>query len=553
MGPWQTAANGWGRRAVRYLVLMSISLWLGMAATSSAHAKGWVRAESAHFVIFSELGEAKTRAYIEQLEAFKYLAELMLGADPKSGASSSVFTVYLLTDPQTFQVIRPGLHREVAGFYLHCLEGSVAYSSRSIQWDTSAPDNGLMILLHEYAHHLMYTRMQRFYPNWYVEGFAEYMSTTSLDRGQYRVGAANVFRLPLLRDESVRWIDFRTILDPVKLAAAAKEGNLRSQPFYAQSWLLTHYMLSDSARTRAFNAFFDRLGRGEDAIESFEAETGIRVDALAKELRAHLRKLPAIRVAVPNLPETAIKVTNLPSSLDEYILQSSVLQTCPGEKHGEKLTQELRKLKDRYARDPKFRLELARAEFRFGDVQVARSELEALAQTSEPDPELLYLLGRIYLHAANEEEDEEKSEMLLDKASTHFIAAYKLRKHHPPTLYFLSRTLDSGSEPSKSVVNAANAAAVLAPAVFQYAFHAALINVRADDRQMAIRVLQPFASDPHNTSMAARVVAMIEAIRDDKDMSEIMQTMAGEEEDEDADADADSDSDSDAESESDSE
>jgi hypothetical protein len=375
MGPWQTVADGLGRRAVRYLVLVSVSLCLGTAATSLAHAKEWVRAESAHFELFSELGEAKTRAYIEQFEAFKYLTELMLGADPKSGASNSVFTVYLLTDRQTFQVVQPGIHRDIAGFYLHCPEGAVAYTSRSIQYDPSAPDNGLMVLLHEYAHHLMYTRMQRFYPQWYVEGFAEYMSTTALERGQYRVGAANVFRLPLLRDESVRWIDFRVILDPVKLAAVTEEGNLKSYPFYAQSWLLTHYMLSDSARTRAFNAYFDRLGRGEDAIKSFEEETGIRVDALAKELRSHLRKLPAIRVSVPNLPETAIKITRLPAALDEYILQASALQTCPGDKHGEKLTQDLRNLKDRYARDPKFRLELARAEFRFGDAQVARSEL----------------------------------------------------------------------------------------------------------------------------------------------------------------------------------
>jgi hypothetical protein len=146
---------------------------------------------------------------------------------------------------------------------------------------------------------------------------------------------------------------------------------------------------------------------------------------------------------------------------------------------------------------------------------------------------LLYLLGRIYLRASNEEEDEKKREALLDKASTHFIAAYKLRKHHPPTLYFLSRTLDTESEPSKSVVNAANAAAVLAPAVFQYAFHAAVINLRADDRAMAIRVLQPYASNPHNTSMAARVTAMIEAIREDKDMEEIMKTMADASEEED--------------------
>lgn len=140
-------------------------------------------------------------------------------------------------------------------------------------------------------------------------------------------------------------------------------------------------------------------------------------------------------------------------------------------------------------------------------------------------PELLYLLGRVYLEAAKEEADGERSVALMDKASTHFIAAYKLRKHHPQTLYFLAQTLDTESTPSKSVVNAANAAAVLAPAVFQYAFYAALVNVRAGDRPMAIRVLQPFASNPHDTSMATRVVDMIDAIREEKGVGDVMRAM----------------------------
>lgn len=524
MGPWHAGADGCGGRAIRRLALLSISLFLAGAMTSSAHAKGWVRAESAHFVIYSELGEAKARTYIEQLEAFKYLAELMLGADPNSGASSSVFTIYLLSDPKTFQLIRPGIDKEFSGFYLNCAEGSVAYASRGIQWDPGAPDNGLVVLLHEYAHHLMFTRMQRFYPRWYVEGFAEYMDATTLDRGQYRVGGATPYRVAHLRNESARWLDYSVILDPVKLAEADRR-DLASAEFYAQSWLLAHYMLSDTERTRAFNAYFERVGRGENAVESFESEIGIRVNALPKVLRKHLGKLPALRVAVPNLPDTAVKVTQMPSSVDDYLLLAGAMQGCPSEEHGQTLLEELRKVRASHARDTNFRLELARAEFRFGDIDAARTELEALAQTGEANPELLYLLGRIYLNAYKDETDEEQSAMLLDKASTHFIAAYKLRKHHPQTLYFLAQALDDGSKPSKSVVNAANAAAVLAPAVFQYAFYAALINVRAGDRAMAIRVLQPFASNPHDTSNAARVVDMIDAIREDKSVGDIVRAM----------------------------
>jgi hypothetical protein len=523
MGLWHAIAGGrarGGRPGITAVFL--VFLCAGFATVHTAHAKGWVRAETAHFVIYSDIGESQTREYLEQLEAFKYLAELMLGASPNSSTSSATFTIYLLESQEALRIVRPSFNRYIGGVYLHCHEGSLAFASRPMRWDAWQADSGLIILLHEYAHHLMYSRMQRFYPTWYVEGFADYMSTTTLRDRTYRVGGVHDHRAPYLTDQA-RWLDFGVILDPARFMEAAKKGEIESLQFYAQAWLLTHYMLFDSERTRGFNAYVERLGNGENAVESFESATGIRIDTLPKELRRHRRKMAGLQVTVPNLPEAAIKMTRLPSSQADYVLEAAVLQTCPGEEYGRELTERLRALRGKHADDPRFRLELARAELLFGDAQAARTELEVLAKMGESDAELLYLLGRSYYEAA--QRDTEQREVLMSNAAERFVAAYKLRKLHPPTLYFLSLALDNDAAPSRSVINAANGAAVLAPSVFPYAIRAATINLRSDDRAMASRVMQPFASDPHNAAYAARVTAMIEAIRQDKGIDEIMSTI----------------------------
>jgi hypothetical protein len=50
--------------------------------------------------------------------------------------------------------------------------------------------------------------------------------------------------------------------------------------------------------------------------------------------------------------------------------------------------------------------------------------------------------------------------------------------------------------------------------------HAALVNLRAGDKTTAIRVLQPFANNPHKLEYAAQVAALINELGETEDMSE---------------------------------
>lgn len=510
------------RAGVHLKRLLSMFVLPLMALEQDAHADSWLRAETRHFVVYSNVGVTATRNYVEQLESFKHLAELILGADPKSAIASAKFTLYLFDDQDLLKTVRPSFHPSVAGVYLRCVEGAQAFAYRHRQNDIGGPDIGLEILQHEYAHHLMFSRMRRFYPSWYVEGFADYLSVAKLQRGAFIVGGNSEGRSAQLAAPTP-WIEFSVMLDPKQFVAATQKQQINGLQYYAQSWVLTHYMLADSGRTQAFNAYFDRIGRGEDAISSFESQTGIPVAQLRNQVRAHWRKLPGLKVTVPNLPEADVAIERLPAERSEYILEAAALQTCPDEARGRELTKQLKAMRAKVGKDSRFRVELSRAELLFGDSKAARTELESLAQSGEWAFDVAYLLGRSYFGEA--QRNPEQRVALMAKASAQFLKAYQIDKRYPPNLYFLSKSLDTEETPAKSVINAGTAAALLAPSVAEYAFHAAAVNLRSGDRETAVRVMQPFANNPHDTAQATRISEVINAIQGGKDLPELMAMM----------------------------
>lgn len=483
-----------------------------------ALSRGWIRAESDHFVVYSNVSSGVTRDYIEQLESFKQLAELLLGANGSSSVASARFTLYLLGEQEQLNVVRPALGDRYAGVYMHCDEGAIAFAVRPVQY--SSQDTGLQTLLHEYTHHLMFSRMQRFYPSWYVEGFADYLSTVTLARGAYSIGGNHLGRYYQLTSEAA-WMDFAPLLDQTRYIAEAKKGKLDLGRFYAQSWLLAHYMLSDSNRTQAFNRYFLRMGNGEDALTSFEAETGLKVAQLPSVLRRYLTSLHGIRAKIPGIADAEVRITELPKAQSDYILEAAVLQTCPPEDHAKHLLEQFRSMHARHADDDRFMTALSRAELLYGDAAVARSTLESLAQKSSADFEVFYLLGRSYYDQAARNAEQHQSWMA--QASQAFLTAYRLNKLDAPNLYFLSKSLDDGAAEtiSKAVINAANAAAIFAPGIQTYAMNAAFIDLRAEDRATAIRVLRPFASNPHDVEGSRRIADFIEGLRQNKTAAQL--------------------------------
>lgn len=144
--------------------------------------------------------------------------------------------IYLADGRDDLQEIWPGVGRGVAGFY-----------SRSDDRIYAVVDNtgegSDHTLFHEYAHHYMFQYHSAVYPGWFVEGFAEYFAPSDMRMGQIRYGLHNPGRIYSLNQRN-DWVPMDDVLRSRLTGNSARRG----AAYYAQAWLLTHYMLGAPER-----------------------------------------------------------------------------------------------------------------------------------------------------------------------------------------------------------------------------------------------------------------------------------------------------------------
>ncbi len=516
-----TNCRGMTLKAVSRMLAIALAGVVGLCA--NARAGGWNRVETDHFVITSDGPAKTTESYAQQIEAFRYVALMLLGVDASGARAQAKFDIYLLHDQAQMLKLRPNFGNQLSGYYFPCDEGSTAYSALQEDWVNDGTDSALLTLLHEYSHHLMRQAKPTYYPTWYFEGFAEYMSTTAMENGRILLGKPNPERMPTLREDN--WIKFETVLSPLGLnnGDKAHDESVVSS-FYAQSWLLAHYMLNDSERTKKFNAYFARVGAGEDPVAAFEPATGIAVGNLEHVLRQYLRAMPVVSVRGKDIPQVTAKAQMLPDSENDWLLNASLLKTCMDKPQGQAVLAQLRTL----ASAPtgvttELRLARDHAEILFGDPVVASNDLLALASADDTSFEAHYLAGRALLARAWALKGN-ASAAAGAQAKDEFIQAYRLRKTDAANLYFMSYTLPGGAT-NVNVMNAARGAHTLAPGIGSYAIHEALLDIDANQRDLAIQALTPLASDADHREFAAHMQAAIDAIRTGKSRAEVQRLM----------------------------
>ncbi|MBW8901901.1 MAG: hypothetical protein JF619_28185 [Massilia sp.] len=451
-----------------------------VATSTDSWAEDWIRAESDHFLIFSSVSEKKTVTYVKKLEAFRTLTNMLLGAS--ENAAREKFKIYLLSDPDAMHTVRPEFSKNVRGAYFHCGEGSSAYSTAP---GYSDQELNLTVLFHEYSHYVMFQHARSYYPAWFVEGFAEYLGTADPEQNQISVGGFSTIRGYALSGD--RWMGFERLLDPTFRSVGPKKNDAWDvERFYAQSWLLAHYMLSDPARSKALYAYFSAIGSGADPIASWETITGIKVNTMQRVLTRYADNMYFMKVPVPDYAESAIRITRLAEGTDRFILKGSLLTTCPGVALGKEVLSYLVAQKSEIGNSA-YRLDLARAQLLFGDPADAEPALSQMLADDPHDFQENYLLGRIRMVQADHHTGAEKSD-LIDKARAFFLTAYRANRLDAPNLFYLAKSFSNKPNfPDANVLNAADGAHHLAPAVVEYAVFDSFVNLSNASRPSASR------------------------------------------------------------------
>lgn len=462
---------------------------------SAAQAK-WLRVESPRFVVYGENSERSLREYAEKLEIYDSMLRYMHSMNV-SGVPPRKLEIYLVADNRGLQAVAP-VGDSIAGFYSSSMGDVFAMAIRD-----SEPD---FVVLHEYAHHFMLQYFPYGYPAWLVEGYAEYFGATTIVRDNIEVGRPNNVRAYSLLD--ARWMPFSEVLGKTTSQLKKGEGDL----FYAQSWALTHYLMSDPARYQQLQAYMKAVGAGADPVKAMEQATGKDLEALQKAVRLYAGgRLSYKSLTRKGFPPPAITVTTLPDSANDLLLPYLRMRRGMSKEDGaEFLKTTVRPAAAKRPGDRLSEISLAYGEVWFGDAKAGEAILQRMIAADPKDADALRILGTSRVVQARESDD---PRALLVEGGKYLARSHAARPGDYRTLYYYAVTRQAEANyPSENTLNTLSTAFDLAPQVSDVRLQFARALIANKEWEEARVILLPLANSPHGGGAATAAQGILKDV-----------------------------------------
>lgn len=483
----------------RFATAMLAALGMLLLLPAAAEAR-WLRAESPRFIVYSDGDEATLREYANKLEDFDTILRAFYGLQP-DGVPAQKLEIYLVRRRDSLKRVNPDVGERIAGFYSSSTSGIFAIAENE-PGEEESDDT----LLHEYTHHFMLQNLRGFYPGWLVEGFAEYYMTAKLRASVFVIGNPNSGRAYQLLNE--RWVPTEEVLAkrPLEVPDSQVGG------YYAQAWLMTHYMLSDPVRRKQLFAYVRELAKGVKSIDAWIAATGEDIATLDKKLQTYKRgNLPATGFNRKPHGAAEIQVTALTPAADALLLEGLRLKRGVPPDQASDFVAAIRTAAAKFPGDRFANLTLAQAEVQYGDRAAGEVILDRLIATNADDVDAIVVKALGLMRAA--EDDNDNYRKLYIQAGKLFARANALRPDDYRVLYAYAQTRRSDPDyPSDNTLNVLLLAAELAPQVAEIRVEAArglILRKRFDE---AIEQLTPVANSPHGGGAAEAAKTLLKQI-----------------------------------------
>ncbi|HEX8641495.1 MAG TPA: hypothetical protein VF704_10125 [Allosphingosinicella sp.] len=472
-----------------------LALFLSSFASAPA-AAAWLRAESPNFIVYGEMSGDRLRNRVELLEEFDAFLRILTGTTTPPAPNK--LRVYLTHGSDELSAVWP-MGRWVGGFYRASPEGVFAVADEYADW--RGHEN--QTLLHEYAHHFMMQYHPAPYPSWYVEGFADFVMTAEIRPDYYEFGDTNPVRSSWLT-ASAPWMAYEDLL-------FGDLTRVRVGSFYAQSWLLVHYIMSDESRRRAFVRYVEAVARGEAPRTAFTAAFGMDGPALDQAMRQYARRIPIHRIDRRSRPAPpAIAIESLEAAgLNPPLIEAALMLDLPSG-HGRRVLNRARRAGHG---DDIFGERLqAKAEILLGDLAVADRLLAPLLAAAPNDPEVLYLHGLRHLVAGRRNASARAAEY---RAAQRFFArAFRADPNHYPSLFRYAEALSTGDQfLTENTQNVLLLATSLAPQVSEIRLAAAHVLLLRDKFAEAEALLLPLSTSVHDPRGGERAAEFLRLAR----------------------------------------
>ncbi len=290
-------------RCLFLAVLMFSAPASSVASTRNSEPK-WIRVSSAHFSVLTDANEKKGREISLRLEQMRDIfSQLFLKA--KLQLPEPLDVIALQSDEEYIRVapLRQGQPITAPGFFLH------GDDRNYIVLDLAAEDSWRAI-----SHDLARLLLNFNYPptqEWFDEGFAQYFSSLRLGDNQAQVGGDPTQSLPwshALPSQSSADANppksFMELLNrpwlPMPELFTMRPGAAGYPPmFYAQSWIVMHYLLHQNKLSDA-GAYFGLVQIRKVPVEqAIQQAFGVSAAQFEEAVKDYFHQFPPSAAAQP--------------------------------------------------------------------------------------------------------------------------------------------------------------------------------------------------------------------------------------------------------------
>lgn len=427
------------------LLLVALVSGAGSAAAKDVLEYSWIELRTPHFVVASAQDPDRTQELAVDLEHFRSVAELLTNIGRFEERIPT--KIYLLPKAESDL----GFDRSIAGYFSGGMRANYAVIIPSGSSDEA--------LKHEYVHFLIHNRDRLMYPTWFDEGFADLLATLSVKDGTtFEYGRPGEARLA--------WLMRGNWLSSGKVLRTRDTKGLRGERltmFYAQSWLLVHYLMLGRPEFPSRNAdFLRRRERGEDVQAAFESAFGVKTRSLSRKLKRYARSLHYVKGTLPQ-PLPPVETSSRPLARAEIAAELGILALRTRGAGAAQTYYEAALAADaNYGPALTGVADLHKVAGRFEEAKPLYEKAIALEPTNE-NHELDY--AEYFLALARKDQTEKSAEPMrkhLVEARRHFARAYKLNPDNPEVLAMNGATyLFEGEDPARGVESLEAAHALL--------------------------------------------------------------------------------------------
>ncbi len=293
------------------LILLTLALCVD---TRAANEPPWLEVNSAHFTVITDAGDKKGREVALRFEQMRAVFAELLSKD-RLHQSVPVTILAFKNDKSYYQLapLRQGQPIAVPGFLLPDEDQDfiVLNVSEDEPWRAVAHDFAIMLLTYNYPPT----------QGWFDEGLAEYFSSIRVDNRQFEIGSDPELSPSVTQDllghqrdahpaKSLTellgaqvWMSLPDLF-AMKHDASTRNAGTHHTLYYAESWMVIHYLLHQKklAETGAyFDLVLNQHAPVEDAIQKAYGMSSAQLEQAVKD---YFHALPGLTAAVGSARKT---------------------------------------------------------------------------------------------------------------------------------------------------------------------------------------------------------------------------------------------------------